>query len=79
MVSVERPSHYFDPDNTGWPDRVELPMEMPTALELDYGVALAQQRIAERVRVREHRAWQESKRTGVAFTGARRVLRQPAP
>ena len=48
---------------------------MPTVLQLHYGVALAQQRIAERVKLREHRAWEESKRTGIAFVGARRVLR----
>ena len=76
VVKVRRPTHYFDPGNPGWPDIVELRLEMPTALELDYGTALAQQRIAERVKEREHRAWQESKRTGIAFVGARRVLRQ---
>ena len=65
-----------NPDNPDWPDVVELRLEMPTALELDYGTALAQQRIAERVRQREQRAWEESKRTGIAFVGARRVLRQ---
>jgi len=75
-VKVKRPTHYFNPDNSSWPDVVELQLEMPTALELDYGAELAQTRIAERVRQREHRAWQESKRTGMAFVGARRVLRQ---
>ena len=77
VVNVKRPDHYFDPNNPDWPDFVELPLQMPTALELDYGNALAQQRIAERAKAREHRAWQESKRTGVAFLGAHRVLRQP--
>jgi len=76
VVKAERPPHYFDPDNPGWPDEVELRLEMPTTLELDYGTKLAQARIAERVREREHRAWQESKRTGIAFAGPRRVLRQ---
>lgn len=76
IVKVERPSHYFDPKNLDWPEVVELRLEMPTALQLDYGTELAQQRIAERVREREHRGWQESKRTGIAFVGARRVLRQ---
>ena len=75
-IKVERPPHYFDPENTDWPELIELALDMPTDLELDYGAALAQQRIAERVRDREHRAWQESKRTGIAFLGARRVLRQ---
>ena len=76
IVKAERPSHYFDPKNPDWPEVVELRLEMPTALQLDYGTELAQQRIAERVREREHRGWQESKRTGIAFVGARRVLRQ---
>jgi putative transposase len=75
-VRVERPRHYFNPDNSAWPEVVELDLEMPAELVLDYGIALAQQRIADRVKAREHRAWQESKRTGIAFVGARRVLRQ---
>jgi hypothetical protein len=76
VVKVERPTHYFDPDNPDWPDIIELRLQMPTSLELDYGIELAQQRIADRVKEREHRAWQESKRTGIAFVGARRVVRQ---
>jgi hypothetical protein len=76
VVRAERPRHYFNADRTDWPNIIELRLEMPTALELDYGTELAQSRIAARVREREHRAWQESKRSGVAFVGARRVLRQ---
>lgn len=76
VVKVKRPSHYFAHDNPQWPDVVELRLEMPTDLELDYGTELAQERIAERVKEREHRAWLESKRTGMTFMGARRVLRQ---
>ena len=79
VVKVKRPSRYFDPDNAAWPDVVELRLQMPTELQLDYGTELAQQRIAERVRAREHHAWQESKRTGITFAGARRVLRQARP
>jgi len=76
VVKVKRPAHYFDPDNAAWPDLVELRLQMPTELQLDYGTELARQRIAERVKAREHRAWQESKHTGIAFAGARQVLRQ---
>lgn len=76
VVKVKRPAHYFDPNNADWPEVVELRLEMPAVLELDHGIELAQQRIAERVKEREHRAWQESKRTGIPFAGARRVLRQ---
>lgn len=77
VVKTRRPPYYFDPDNTAWPEVVELRLQMPVDLELNYSTELAQARIAERVKEREHRAWQESKRTGVAFAGARRVLRQP--
>lgn len=76
VVQVKRPRHYFDPKNPSWPEVIELRLQMPTALELDYGTELAQKRIAARVREREHRAWQESKRTGIAFVGASRVRRQ---
>lgn len=76
VVRAERPHYYFDPDNDTWPNVVELRLEMPTTLELDYGTALAQARIAERVKQREYRAWQESRRTGIVFIGARRVLNQ---
>jgi putative transposase len=76
VIRIKRPSHYFDPDNSQWPEVSELRLEMPAALELDYGLELAQRRIRERVKVREHRAWQESRRTGISFIGARRVLRQ---
>ena len=76
VFKVKRPAHYFDPDNLEWPEVVELRLQMPTALALDYGMELAQARIAQRVKEREHRVWQESKRTGISFVGARRVLRQ---
>lgn len=76
VVKVERPPHYFDPENTCWPEVIQLPLEMPTDLELEYGIALVQERLADRVKAREHRAWETSKRTGIAFVGARRVLRQ---
>ncbi len=74
VIRVKRPNHYFDPENASWPDVVELRIEMPTTVELDYGLDLARQRIAERLKAREHQAWQASKRTGIAFFGARRVL-----
>ena len=76
VVKVRRPTHYFDPDTPKWPEVIELRLQMPAVLELDYGTELAQERIAQRVKEREHRAWQESKRTGIHFVGPRRVLRQ---
>lgn len=77
VIRVKRPKHYFDPDNPQWPEEMELRLEMPVALELDYGAALARERIAERVRVKRHQAWNEAKRTGRSFIGPRRVLRLP--
>jgi len=76
VVKVRRPDHYFDPDNREWPEAIEVHLQMPTTLQCDYGTDLAQRRIAERVKEREHRAWQESKRTGIAFVGARRIVQQ---
>ncbi|MEM8607396.1 MAG: hypothetical protein AAGF92_09835 [Myxococcota bacterium] len=74
VVRVRRPSHFFDPDTRTWPETLELRLELPTELEVDYGGPLTRRRVAERVRIRERRAWQESKRTGIAFVGSRRVL-----
>lgn len=77
VIRVKRPNHYFDPGNPKWPDELELRLEMPLALELDYGPELARERIRERVRHREHRTWNEARRTGRAFIGPRRVLKVP--
>jgi putative transposase len=76
-IRAKRPDLFFDPKNPMWPELVELPLQIPAAVELEYGTDLAQQRIAERVREREHRAWAESRRTGVPFMGSRRVLKLP--
>jgi len=46
VVTVARPTHYFDPDNPDWPDTTELRLQMPTALEFDYCIELARQRTA---------------------------------
>ncbi|MBT8453291.1 MAG: hypothetical protein KJO40_15120 [Deltaproteobacteria bacterium] len=56
VIRVKRPRHYFDPNNPEWPEELELRLEMPVALELDYGPELARERIAERVRDRQHQA-----------------------
>lgn len=77
VVHVKRPPHYFDPENSRWPSEIELALEMPVSLELEYGPDLARERIAARVRQREHRAWNEARRTGRSFIGPRRVLRLP--
>lgn len=76
-IRARRPDLFFDPENPRWPSEIELSLRMPTAVELEYPVELARQRIAERVREREHQAWAESKRTGIPFIGPRRVLRLP--
>jgi hypothetical protein len=77
VIRVKRPTHYFDPNNSEWPEELELRLEMPVALQLDYGPELARARIAERVRDKEHQAWSEVKRTGRSFVGPRRVLKLP--
>ena len=77
VVRVKRPKHYFNPGNAKWPDELALRFEMPVALELDYGPDLARERIGERVRQREHRAWNEARRNGRAFIGPRRLLKVP--
>jgi len=75
VIRVKRPPHYFDPNNPEWPEELELRLQMPVALELDYGPELARQRIAERVRDKQHQAWNKAKRTGLSFVGPRRVLK----
>lgn len=75
VIRVQRPKHYFDPDNRQWPEVLELRLEMPVELELDYGPALARERIAARVRAKQHAAWNHAKRTGRAFVGPRRLLK----
>ncbi|RZV53367.1 MAG: transposase [Deltaproteobacteria bacterium] len=75
VIRVKRPTHYFDPGNSEWPEELELRLEMPVALELDYGPELARDRIAERVRDKRHQAWNEAKRTGRSFMGPRRLLK----
>jgi hypothetical protein len=77
VIRVKRPKHYFDPDDVQWPDVLELRLEMPVVLELDYGLELARERIAERVRDKQHQAWNQAKRTGRSFVGPRRVLKLP--
>jgi putative transposase len=75
VIKVKRPAHYFDPQNPKWPEEIELRLEMPVALEVDYGPELARERIAARVRDKQHQAWQKAKRTGVSFVGRRRILK----
>ena len=75
VIRVKRPTHYFDPKSAKWPEEIELRLEMPAALELDYGPELARERIAERVRDKQHQAWNEAKRTGIPFVGPRRLLK----
>lgn len=62
-----------------WPGAHTLPNDVGTramvVLELDYGQELARERIAERVRHKEHEAWNEARRTGRSFVGPRCVLR----
>ncbi len=74
-LRVERPDFYFRPGNPDYPDLIELELHMPVALQCDYGTELAQERIAQRVREREHQSWEEAKRMGHSFVGLGRVLK----
>ena len=74
VIKVKRPTHYFNSNNTERPEELELRLEMPVALELDYGPELARERIAERVRQRRHQAWNKAKCAGLSFVGPKRVL-----
>ena len=75
VIRVTRPKHYFNSDRSDWPEELELRLEMPVALQLDYGPELARERIAERVRDKQHQAWNEANRSGRSFVGPRRVLK----
>ena len=75
VIRVKRPKHYFDPENPEWPEELELRLEMPVVLELDYGSELARESISDRVRVKQHQAWNKAKRSGRSFVGPRRVLK----
>ena len=37
VIRVKQPPHYLDPNNPKWPEVIELRLEMPLALEFDYG------------------------------------------
>ncbi|MEM7437106.1 MAG: transposase [Myxococcota bacterium] len=75
VVSARRPTQYFDSENPEWPDEVAIALEIPASLAFDYGKKLVQERVAERLRQRERRAWAEAKRSGIPFLGPRRVLK----
>jgi hypothetical protein len=77
VVRVERPDGFLDPENPEWPDVAELELAMEPTLEDKYGAEGARQLIAEQVKVREQKALAESKRRGIPFKGARRVMRVP--
>ena len=37
VIQVKCPQYYFDPNNPEWPEELELRLQMPVALQLDYG------------------------------------------
>jgi len=76
-VTVRRPAFYFAASNPQWPAQLELDIEMPAAVAVEYGEQLARQRIERAVRDNERSAWAEARHKGLPFLGARRVLKQP--
>jgi hypothetical protein len=50
---VQRPKHYFNPEKAQWPEVLELRLEMPVALQLDYGVRIPAENREFNVEVRE--------------------------
>jgi hypothetical protein len=77
VIRTKRPNVYLDPNNPRWPEVAELELTMPESLDAAYGLEGACKRIAEAVKRLEHEAWEEARRSGIAFKGARRVLRTP--
>lgn len=77
VICVRRPEVYFAPDNSDWPEELELKIEMPGALSEAHGDEGARRVIGAQVSVLEGQALAKSKMLGVAFQGARRVQRTP--
>jgi hypothetical protein len=77
VIVATRPSHFFDSDNPQWPEVATLHIQMPAALELAYGIEAAQRLISAEVKRLESQALERSKRSGVPFKGARRVMQTP--
>ena len=77
VVEVARPAGYFDETNEQWPERLQLPLEMPSSLQVEYGEERARARVEERLRRNERDAWDDARKRGVSFLGVRRVLRTP--
>jgi len=77
VFRIERPKHYFDPDNPRWPDVVELPIVMPEALVRDRGEEQARRDIALAVERHEAEAHAEARKENKTFLGARRVMSVP--
>ncbi len=77
VVRAKRPSRYFDPNNPKWPEVIELELTMPAILLDAYGEEEARTRIAAEVHRLQREAVAEARRKGIAFKGARRVMRTP--
>jgi hypothetical protein len=77
VIRVARPDVYFDPSNPRWPAVAELQISMPESLSETYGDDEARRRIEAQVRELERDARAKAETHGVAFKGARRVMRTP--
>jgi putative transposase len=72
---IERPDGFFDPNNPKWPDKIELSLTLPPALEQRYGADAVRQGVAEELARQERLARREVQERGWRVLGAERVRR----
>lgn len=76
VVRASRPAYFYDPSNERWPDEVEIALTVPSALREQVGEQNTRRSVAAYLRDAERAALREVQRSGRAFAGVRKVLRQ---
>jgi len=72
---IQRPEAFFDPDNTAWPDQVELALSLPPSLERSYDPDAIRDAVNEELGRQERLAREEVKARGWHVLGSERVRR----
>ena len=72
---VERPQVFFRPNNSKWPDSVELTLTLPPALEDAYPDVKVRQAVSDELARQEREAQAEVKARGWRVLGPKRVRR----